>query len=130
MYTVQRIYDFHTLPEHSLAVFIDRLYPRGIKKERMAGIIWLKDLTPSTNLRRWYHADPDRRRSEFASRYLAELQQPAAQAALVRLKTLAAQHTEIRLLTAVKSPENAHVGILLEYLGQPFAYPSQTTMPV
>ena len=51
MFTVQRIYAYRPDPEQT-AVFIDRLYPRGIRKEVFATVLWLKDITPSANLRR------------------------------------------------------------------------------
>lgn len=51
MFTVQRIYAYQPNPEQT-AVFIDRLYPRGVRKEIFATALWLKDITPSANLRR------------------------------------------------------------------------------
>lgn len=120
MFTVQRIYAFHTLPGRACAVWVDRLYPRGIAKENMRHVIRLNDLTPSSALRRWYHEAPQARYGEFSVRYLAELQEPAAQQALSELRRLAEQYAEVRLLTAVKSPKQSHVAVLLHYLGEPF----------
>jgi uncharacterized protein YeaO (DUF488 family) len=51
------------------AVFVDRLYPRGIPKARMAGVLWLKDITPSAALREWYHADVQAHFDEFTQRF-------------------------------------------------------------
>ena len=53
-------------------VLIDRLWPRGVKKERLAMDQWAKELSPSTELRRWYGHDPTRWQ-EFRQRYAAEL---------------------------------------------------------
>lgn len=53
MFTVQRIYAYQPDSKQT-AVFIDRLYPRGVHKEVFATALWLKDITPSANLRRWY----------------------------------------------------------------------------
>ncbi|MGN6893663.1 DUF488 family protein, N3 subclade, partial [Neisseria sp. P0015.S009] len=78
------------------------LYPSGIAKENMRHVIRLNDLTPSSALRRWYHEAPQARYGEFSVRYLAELQEPAAQQALSELRRLAEQYAEVRLLTAVK----------------------------
>lgn len=120
MYTVQRIYDFHSLPADTCAVFIDRLYPRGLPKARMQHIVWLKNIAPSTQLRRWYHAAPAERYEAFAAHYLEELsQQPAAQA-LAELHQLAQQHHETRLLSATKNLQQSHVAVLLSHLGAPF----------
>ena len=52
-----------------MAVFVDRLYPRGIPKVRMAGVLWLKDITPSMALREWYHADAQAHFDEFTQRF-------------------------------------------------------------
>ena len=82
----------------------------------MAQIVWLKDLTPSAELRRWYHADPDNRYDAFAARYREELQDPEHQAALAELWRLAKQQPHTVLLTAVKHPERSHISVLLDYL--------------
>ena len=118
MYRVQRIYDFHTLPAHTAAVFVDRLYPRGIEKARMAQVLWLKEITPSAALRKWYHENPAGRFEAFTARYLEELRGDAAEVAIGRLKALAQQH-DVLLLTAVKNPQQSHVSVLLAYLGEP-----------
>lgn len=109
---VQRIYNYS--PGHAPAVFVDRLYPRGVRKELMAQVQWLKALTPSTELRRWYHADMPGRASEFAARYLQELTAPAVQADLAAFKNLLATHPDTVVLTAVKDPSHSHVPVLLQ----------------
>lgn len=112
---VQRIYDYR--PGAAPAVFVDRLYPRGVRKELMAQVQWLKALTPSTELRRWYHADMPGRASEFVDRYLQELAAPAVQADLAALKTLLATQPDTVVLTAVKNPPQSHVPVLLQAAG-------------
>ena len=115
MFSVQRIYDY--IPQaDSTGVFLDRLYPRGVHKELMAQVIWLKDLTPSAELRRWYHADSGNRYTEFAARYRAELLDPAHQAALAELRRLSQARPHTVLLTAVKQPDHSHIAVLLDYL--------------
>ncbi len=75
--TVQRVYE--PLPEDGAACFlVDRLWPRGIRKERLADVSWAKDVAPSTELRQWFHKDPAQW-DEFERRYIAELDaNPAA----------------------------------------------------
>ncbi|WP_232462173.1 DUF488 domain-containing protein [Neisseria chenwenguii] len=94
MFTVQRIYDYR--PDGNPAVFIDRLYPRGVTKEKFAAAEWLKDITPSTALRRRYHEDPEQNFSGFATRYHEELQGEAQQRAIAHLLTLEKQHRSVR----------------------------------
>src|SRR5689334_8860325 len=59
-------------PEDGVRVLVDRLWPRGLRKSEAAIDHWLKDLAPSTELRRWFGHDP-RRWEEFRCRYAAEL---------------------------------------------------------
>lgn len=115
MYRLARIYGFQAAPDEA-AVFLDRLYPRGIRKETMSQLVWLKDLTPSTALREWYHQDPDSRFAEFARRYRAELAAPERQAALEELRRIHAEHPATVLLSAVKNPEHSHLSVLRDYL--------------
>ena len=115
MFTVQRIYDYRPAAGQT-AVFIDRLYPRGVTKEKFAAAEWLKAIAPSAELRRWYHADPEQRYDDFAARYRQELQDPEHQAALAELWRLAGQQPHTVLLTAVKHPEHSHLAVLLNYL--------------
>ncbi|MCX6020588.1 MAG: DUF488 domain-containing protein [Chloroflexi bacterium] len=70
-------------------VLVDRLWPRGIAKEALGIDLWLKEVAPSTELRRWFGHDPTRW-SEFRDRYRQELQAPAAKAALDALAQRAA----------------------------------------
>ena len=121
MFTVQRIYAYQPDSKQT-AVFIDRLYPRGIRKEVFATALWLKDITPSANLRRWYHENPAQNFDGFVSRYHEELQGDAEQAAIKRLLDLEKQHGNILLLTAVKDPRHSHVSALAQFLGATFEY--------
>ena len=125
MFTVQRIYAFH--PESGLcAVFIDRLYPRGITKETFAAAEWLKDIAPSTTLRRFYHENPEENFAAFATRYHEELSGGKARQAVLRLLELEKAHGEVRLLTAVRHPEQSHVSVLADFLGETFVYLDKT----
>ena len=125
MFTVQRIYAFH--PESGLCVvFIDRLYPRGITKETFAAVEWLKDIAPGTALRRFYHENPEENFAAFATRYHEELSGGKARQAVSRLLELEKAHGEVRLLTAVRHPEQSHVSVLADFLGETFVYLDKT----
>ena len=91
-------------------------------KEVFATALWLKDITPSANLRRWYHENPTENFDSFVSRYHEELQGDTEQAAIKRLLDLEKQHGNILLLTAVKDPRHSHVSALAQFLGARFEY--------
>ena len=71
MIKVKRVYD-PASPSDGRRVLVDRLWPRGMKKEDAAIDEWLKDIAPSNELRKWYAHDPAKW-SEFRKRYKAEL---------------------------------------------------------
>lgn len=68
---LKRVYD-PTSEADGVRFFIDRLWPRGISKEDLGSTIWLKEIAPSSGLRKWFNHDPERW-PEFRNRYLAEL---------------------------------------------------------
>lgn len=110
----KRIYD---PPEESDAhrVLVDRLWPRGIKKENAHIDLWLKDVAPSTDLRKWFHANLDQW-TEFTRRYKAELK--ANPEPLETLEALAAEHATITLLYASKNTTHNHATILRDLLSR------------
>ena len=69
---VRRIYD-STDPQDGFRVLVDRLWPRGISKERAAIDRWLKEIAPSSELRTWFGHRSDRF-SDFTNRYISELE--------------------------------------------------------
>jgi uncharacterized protein YeaO (DUF488 family) len=107
---VRRIYD-PPEPDDGTRVLVDRLWPRGLSKADARVDEWPKALTPSTELRRWYHG-PDGTYDEFCRRYENELAEPAAAEALERLRTLADAGT-LTLLTAAKEPAHSHTSVLM-----------------
>lgn len=114
-YEIQRVYDYKGATP---AVLIDRLWPRGVKKERLAGAVWMKNVTPSTALREWFHQDSENRYAAFCKLYLEELAQPEKQADIHEIKELAHDNPKVILLTAAKHPEMSHVPVLLSVLKQ------------
>lgn len=75
---IKRCYEPYS-PEDGQRVLVDRLWPRGESKQNLADVIWLRDVAPSTDLRKWFGHKPERW-SEFRRRYFAELStNPATQ---------------------------------------------------
>ncbi|MEV4416899.1 DUF488 family protein [Catellatospora sp. NPDC049609] len=111
---MRRVYD-EPSPDDGRRVLVDRLWPRGLAKEQAKVDDWPKDLTPSSELRRWYHEAPDERHAEFVTRYEAELAAPAAQQALHGLRA-AVRQGPVTLLTAVKEIPHSHVEVLARHL--------------
>jgi uncharacterized protein YeaO (DUF488 family) len=73
MIQVKRVYD-PVSPGDGKRILVDRLWPRGIRKEEARIDEWLKEISPSTELRKWYSHDPDKWQ-EFKQRYKAELRE-------------------------------------------------------
>ncbi|MEV4683665.1 DUF488 domain-containing protein [Streptomyces kurssanovii] len=110
---VRRVYE-EPGPDDGLRVLVDRLWPRGLSKDAAHVDEWPKALTPSSELRRWFHG-PDGEYEEFRRRYEAELAEPAAAEALRKLRTLAAEGP-VTLLTASKEPDRSHAAVLRSLL--------------
>jgi uncharacterized protein YeaO (DUF488 family) len=110
---VRRIYDA-PLTDDGARVLVDRLWPRGVSKERAHLDEWCKQIAPSAELRNWYHHAPELF-EEFGRRYAAELNDPEPAAALAHLKELAAQQT-LTLLTATKNPDISEAAVLAHIL--------------
>ncbi len=83
----RRIYEDAT-SEDGVRILVDRIWPRGMRKEDAHIDEWMRDVAPSTELRRWYGHDPDRY-AEFSRRYLTELREPERQQALQQLRETA-----------------------------------------
>ncbi|GAA1425956.1 DUF488 family protein [Streptomyces thermospinosisporus] len=96
--------------DDGVRVLVDRLWPRGLAKEAARIDEWPKGLTPSAELRRWYHAGKGSY-EEFRERYEAELDVPEAAELLEHVRELAAKGP-VTLLTAAKDPERSHAAVL------------------
>jgi uncharacterized protein YeaO (DUF488 family) len=96
-------------------VLVDRLWPRGLTKARAAFDEWLRDLAPSDELRRWFHARPDRW-ADFRKKYLKELAQPEAETSLLKLYQLAHKRKRLTLLFASKNETQNNALVLKELL--------------
>ena len=98
--------------EDGTRILVDRLWPRGVKKEHAAIDHWVKDFSPSTELRKWFGHDPDRWQ-DFRRRYRAELRQRSDQ--LDRLRDLARQGA-ITLVYAAHDERHNDAVVLREVL--------------
>ena len=71
MIKIKRIYDAST-PDDGIRILVDRLWPRGLSKEKARVDLWLKEIAPSNELRKWYAHDP-KKWAEFRKRYFKDL---------------------------------------------------------
>jgi uncharacterized protein YeaO (DUF488 family) len=95
-------------------VLVDRLWPRGVTKEKARIDLWLKEIAPSTELRRWFGHDPAKW-TEFKRRYRAELKGNKAQVA--RLKD-EMEKGSVTLLYGARDEEHNEAVVLLELFGR------------
>ena len=96
-------------------VLVDRLWPRGITKSAAALDAWLKDIAPSNELRRWFHASPVQW-AVFRKKYLAELAAPAASKALQRLYELTGNSRQLTLVFSSSNLEHNNAVVLKQLL--------------
>ena len=109
---VRRIYETPE-SEDGVRVLVDRLWPRGMSKEDAHVDEWPKALTPSNELRRWFHDGGSY--EEFTRRYEAELAGPEAAGLLDGLRE-SVRKEPVTLLTASKTPERSHATVLARLL--------------
>jgi uncharacterized protein YeaO (DUF488 family) len=102
-------------PRDGVRILVDRLWPRGLTKATAAVDEWLRDLAPSNELRRWYHAQPQHW-SSFRKKYLKELSHPEAETALRQLYQLSHKKKRVTLLFASKNEERNNATVLKELL--------------
>lgn len=102
-------------PSDGVRILVDRLWPRGVTKERAGIDAWLRDLAPSTQLRRWFHARPAQWQ-QFRKKYLLELGQPEAAHALAQLYDLARKRKNLTLVFASRNEDHNNAVVLKELL--------------
>jgi len=110
---VKRIFEQAEMQDGYRAL-IDRLWPRGVSRQRAALDAWLVELAPSNELRTWFHHDP-KRWGEFARRYRAELRTQSEALAALRQR---AERMRVTLLTATREPRNNHAQVLRTLLAK------------
>lgn len=112
MIQIKRIYD--PLGDNDgYRILVDRLWPRGITKEKAQVDLWMKEITPSPDLRKWFCHDPEKW-DEFSRLYEIELKDK--QSALEDVKKLEKEHGIVTLLYAAKDTTHTHALILEKLL--------------
>ena len=110
---LKRVYD-EPDPGDGTRVLVERLWPRGLSKERAHVDVWLKEVAPSRELRTWYGHDPEKF-AEFRRRYESELASQAGQAALAWLRDLVKQGP-VTLVFAAHDTEHTNAIVLRDLL--------------
>lgn len=111
---VRRVYDDPGPAPGEYRVLVDRLWPRGLRKDALDADEWCQQVAPSTSLRRWYGHDPEKF-PEFARRYRAELKEEPGAPALAELRRRAGRQVVV-LLTATRDVDHSGAEVLREVL--------------
>jgi uncharacterized protein YeaO (DUF488 family) len=113
MIKLKRVYE-ESSADDGFRVLVERLWPRGISKEKAALDLWLKDVAPSPELRKWFGHDPARWQ-EFQQRYAAELQGKKDDLALLRQKS---RQGNVTLVYAARDEKHNAALALKRFLGR------------
>lgn len=113
---IQRVYDDDggAAEGGGFRVLVDRLWPRGVTKDRAAVDLWLKEVAPSPELRKAFHHGGEDF-ADFAQRYRKELD---GNPAVAQLRQVLREHPAVTLLYGAKDPEQNQARVLLDYLGE------------
>ena len=108
---IKRIYEPADLSD-GYRVLVDRLWPRGISKEKASLDEWAKDIAPSTDLRKWFAHDPAKF-TEFAERYISEVEQnPETPNNIANWRS----HDKVTLLYGARDEANNEAAVLQKFL--------------
>jgi uncharacterized protein YeaO (DUF488 family) len=111
MITIKRVYDAYQ-PEDGARFLVDRLWPRGIRKEALKMDAWLKEAAPSQELRHWFHHDPELW-EDFKKRYRMELDRhPEVLEPILK----AVQQGDVTLLYSARDTQHNSAAVLKAYL--------------
>ena len=110
--TTKRVYETAS-SDDGVRVLVDRLWPRGLPKDRAKIDLWLRDVAPSNELRRWFNHEPEKW-DEFRRRYFAELTESGAARSVLE----EASRSKVTLLFAAKDEERNNAVALREFLVQ------------
>jgi uncharacterized protein YeaO (DUF488 family) len=107
---IKRVYEPHARGDGQ-RVLVDRVWPRGVSKEKLGPVVWLKEIAPSTSLRKWFGHKPERW-AEFRKRYRSELK---GNAAVAELRALA-RKGHVTLLYGARDEEHNQAVVVAEFL--------------
>jgi uncharacterized protein YeaO (DUF488 family) len=108
---MKRVYE-EPSPQDGLRVLVDRLWPRGLSKDKAKVDLWLKEIAPTTELRKWFGHDPAKWQ-EFRRRYRAELETHEPQLAELRAR---AKKQHVTLVYGAKDEQHNDAVVLMELL--------------
>lgn len=114
MVRVKRVYE-KPAKEDGWRVLVDRLWPRGLTKQAVRADVWMKDVAPSNELRKWFGHEPQRW-TAFQKKYRAELTKK--EALLTELRKMEKQRGTLTLLYGAKDGEHNQAVVLSEILRQ------------
>ncbi len=114
MIKIKRIYEDYSKTD-GYRILVDRLWPRGISKEHAKIDLWIKEITPSNDLRKWYHDNLDKR-DQFQKKYLLEIKKNSD--SLHKIKKMINDQKIITLLSASKDPKPVHAIVLQQKLDE------------
>ena len=112
MIKTKRIYE-EAAQDDGYRILIDRLWPRGVSKENAKVDLWLKEIAPTTELRKWFNHEPEKW-DEFRERYKMELAENKK--LIEEIIALEKEHQTVTLLYAAKDSEHANARVLTEVL--------------
>ena len=107
---IKRVYEKHD-PKDGFRILVDRLWPRGLTKEKAAADLWLKDIAPSTELRKWFNHDAEKWK-EFQKKYQQELKENKEAVSVLK------EHLKqgpVTLLYGAKDEEHNEAEVIKEF---------------
>lgn len=111
--SIKRVYE-PAVPQDGTRILVDRLWPRGLRKQEARIDEWLKDIAPSTGLRKWFNHDPAKW-TEFRKRYARELEGKGHDIDIIRQK---ADRGKVTLVYGAKDERHNDAVVLQDYVQQ------------
>jgi uncharacterized protein YeaO (DUF488 family) len=115
MFKIKRAYQSYD-NEDGFRVLVDKLWPRGVSKEKLQLDLWMKEIAPSTELRKWFGHDPGRW-NEFKKRYQDELKEKKE--LIKQLNTLEKIHKTVTLVYSARDEKHNNAVVLRDLLNKP-----------
>lgn len=110
---IKRVYEKPS-KEDGMRILVDRLWPRGLTKQKTSLDLWLKEIAPSTELRKWFDHDPEKW-NEFRKRYLQELKDNQEQVSILKERL---KNGAVTLVYGARDQENNEAHVLEEMLNR------------